>query len=94
MSIDMSFDKRNKPTMKEEIDSIVSSISQSQLAATNNAIDINKEAQNQSPKSFAKSRGTNLTLNEPFIKHDTEPQLLGENARFSRAVKPIQIEDD
>jgi hypothetical protein len=70
-------------------------IDQSQVtAATNNVINMEKLAENLAPQSYIKSNGGNLSLNEEFIKNDSEPDVFVECSPYSKAVKPVKIEKD
>ncbi len=83
--------KKNPANPKEQFDSIIERMDTRQLTHSSNRISVTKELEN-SLSTFIKSRGTNLSLNEEFVKHDANPLLLNENIRFSRGIKEVKIE--
>jgi hypothetical protein len=78
----MIFDKHNKVTKRAMEDNVINSMDTSSLSHSSNLLPVVKEL-DDSPAAFVKSRGTNLSLNEPLVRHSVEPQLLSENRRYS-----------
>lgn len=85
--------KKNPQTPSEQRDAIISKMDTNQLNHSSNRVSVTKEL-DDSPSVFVKGLGSNLSLNEEFIKFESTPDVYSECTRFSRPVKKIEIEKD